>query len=535
MTKGRWFGPSRLGGVFVLLFLAVMVLWPLVAVVRRSLVGVGPDRLVEIVSRGSVRSVLVFTTSQAVLSVIITLLVGLPIAHALARYDFRGRRSVRALAVVPFVLPTVVVATAFDALFDRLGVSLDNSLAAIIAAHVFFNVAVVVRIVGGFWSRLDRRQVAAARVLGAGPVRAFREITLRQLVPVLSGAAVLVFLFSFTSYGVILILGGADQATIETEIRRYAIFRQEFDVAAVLAMIQVVVVSTLALLSARFQRKHSAVAAVRRPTPALALDSLVRRVHLGLVMLLVIVVIVLPILALVERSLVLGDGSYGLNHYRALTTRAQVLPTSPARALANTLGFAFAAAFVASVVGVVAAKAVVAGGRLGRLLEFVTLIPLGVSAVTLGFGYLLAFTVLDLRRSIWLIPIAHAVIGLPFVLASVVPAMRSIDDRLRQAAASLGASPSAVRRQVEWPLVRRPVLSGAGFAMAVSIGEFGATSFLSRSSAGFTAPMAVFRLLGRPGTSLRGQALALSVIIGLLVAVLAALLERTRGDEVTLL
>ena len=71
--------------------------------------------------------------------------------------------------------------------------------------------------------------------------------------------------------------------------------------------------------------------------------------------------------------------------------------------------------------------------------------------------------------------------------------------------------------------------------MAVSIGEFGATSFLSRSSAGFTAPMAVFRLLGRPGTSLRGQALALSVIIGLLVAVLAALLERTRGDEVTLL
>lgn len=537
---------AKLGGAVALGFLAALVVWPLVAVFRRSLVDVGWAEVAAVLGRESVRRVLWFTTWQALLSVALTLLVGLPIAHALARYDFRGRAVVRAGAVVPFVLPTVVVATAFSALFRRLGLDIEDSLAAILAAHVFFNLAVVIRIVGGFWSRLDGRQVAAAKVLGASPWRAFREITLRQLVPVIVGASLLVFLFSFTSYGVILILGGADKATIETEIRRYAIFRQEFDVAAILAMIQIVVVSALAWMSSIFQRRYGASAAVRRPVTALPVVGLRRRLHLGGVLLLVTIVVGAPLLALVEQSLVVGSSqrgpggvapgtSYGLDHYRALAERAPVLPVTPLEALATSVGFALIAALIASVIGVAAARSVVAGGRMGRLLEFVTLIPLGVSAVTLGFGYLLGFSLFDIRRSIWLIPVAHAVIGLPFVLASVVPAFRSVDDRLRQAAATLGASPAVVRRLIEWPLVRRALVSGAGFAVAVSIGEFGATSFLSRGDTAFTAPLAVFRLLSRPGATLRGQALALSVIIGLLVAALAALLERRRSGAVTLL
>lgn len=527
------------GAIVALLFLAGMVVWPLLTVFNRSLVGVGPSRLGQIVGRDSVRSVLWFTTAQAVASVVLTFLIGLPIAHALARYEFRGRAAVRAFAVVPFVLPTVVVATAFDALFRRFGGRLDRSVAAILAAHVFFNLAVVIRIVGGFWSRLDRRQVAAARVLGAGPWRAFREITLRQLLPVLAGSSVLVFLFSFTSYGVILILGGPERATIETEIRRYAIFRQEFDVAAVLAMIQLVVVSALAWSSARFQRAQGVTATVRKPEPGLAVDTPRRRLHLALVLGATLLLIGAPILALVGQSLSLnavdGADGYGFDHYRALTSRAAVLPVTPIDALATSLWFAAVAGGLASIIGMMAARAVVNGGRLGRLLGFVSLVPLGVSAVTLGFGYLLAFSVLDLRRSIWLIPTAHAVIGLPFVLAALVPALRSVDHRLREVAATLGASPAAVRRVVEWPLVRPALVSGAGFAMAVSIGEFGATSFLSRSEDAFTAPLAVFRLLSRPGASLRGQALALSVLIGVVVAFLAALLERRRRDDVTLL
>ncbi|MEL7157266.1 MAG: ABC transporter permease subunit, partial [Actinomycetota bacterium] len=490
-------------------------------------------RVVEVATRSSTRSVLWFTLAQAVVSVVATLAVGLPVAHALARYRFPGRQLVRAVVVVPFVLPTVVVASAFAALFDRIGLS-ARSTVAIVAAHVFFNIAVVVRVVGGFWAAADRRPEEAAAALGAGRWTTFRLVTLPRLGPVLAASSVLVFLFSFTSFGVIRILGGPGVATVETEIYRYAVRRIEFDVAAVLSMLQLVVVAGLAVVSARFQRRLARAQRGRRRPLARPPITAAQRLHLAAVLSLVAVVVLAPLAVLVEGSLQ-TDGGLGLVHYRRLFTNGDLLPVSAARALGTSLLFAAVAAVVAVVVGVVAAVGVTGGGRIGAALEALTLVPLGVSAVTLGFGYLLAFATFDLRTSRWLVPLAHGVIGLPFVLAAVVPALRSIDPRLREAAAALGASPRRVRLVVDWPLIRPAVATGAGFAAAVSIGEFGATSFLARGADSFTAPLAVFRLISQPGAALRGQALALSVIIGVVVAAIAAVIEWRRPDGVTLL
>jgi thiamine transport system permease protein len=518
-------------GLPVVFFLALVV-WPLAAVLRRSLTGVGPDRVVEILSRPSVLSVVGFTVGQAAASTALTLAVGLPIAAVLARYRFPGRRVVRVLVVVPFVLPTVVVASAMAALFDIIGLP-DRSLGAILAAHVFFNVAVVVRVVGGFWASADRRIEDAARVLGAGRWATFRLVTLPRLGPVLAAASVVVFLFSFTSFGVVRILGGPARATVETEIFRYAVNRAEFDVAAVLAVLQLVVVIGLAATSAWFQRRVTTVDRGRRRPLAVPVRTWRDRclVAAGLSL---VAVLVTPMVVLVERSLAVGGG-YGLDHYHRLLTRGDLLPVSAFDAMAVSLRFAVLAAVVAVLVGGAAAVAVTRGGLAGRVLDVASLVPLGVSAVTLGFGYLVAFTVLDLRRSVWIVPLSHAVLGVPFVMAAVAPALRSVDPRLREAAATLGASPAAVRLLVDWPLVRSAVATGAGFSAAVSLGEFGATSFLARGSESFTAPLAVFRLVSQPGAALRGQALALSVVIGVVVALVAAIIEWNRGDRVALL
>lgn len=524
------------GGAVPVLFLGVLVAWPLFAVLRRSFESTDAARLVEVLGRSSTRRILWFTIWQAGLSTLITLAIGLPIAQALARYRFVGRSLVRSVAIVPFVLPTVVVAAAFNSLFQRTGLDGQRSLWAILGAHVFFNVAIVIRVVGGFWESLDPSLERAARVLGATPLRAFRHVTLPRLVPVVLGSGLLVFLFSFSSFGVILILGGPRRATLETEIYRYAISRLEFDVAAVLALVQLVIVVGLATLSARFQRTFARTDRSRARSKLVSINSARRRVHLGVVLILVAVVIGLPVASLVERSLLVGDaGSYGLDNYRNLAEPVALLPTSALTAIGLSVKFAVLAALIAGLVGMVAAVTIVRGGPLGRMVEAAALIPLGVSAVTLGLGYLLAFTVLDFRRSTWLIPLAHAVMGLPFVLASVVPAIRSIDVRLRQAGATLGASPLRVLLSIDWPLIRQPLLSGAGFAAAISMGEFGATSFVARGKDSFTAPLAIFRLLSQPGSLIRGQAVALSVIVGLLVAVLAAVLERQRGRGVSLL
>ncbi len=522
-----------------LVFLGVFVVWPLVAVLERSLVGVDLDRVVEVLTRSSTRGIVWFTFWQALVSTALTLLVGLPIAHALARYRFGGRSVIRSIAVVPFVLPTVVVAAAFNSLIGQVGSSFgqldgQRSLLAILGAHVFFNVAVIIRVVGGFWQGMDSSLEEAARVLGAKPIAAFVRVTLPRLAPVILGASLLVFLFSFTSFGVILILGGPRRATVETEIYRYAISRGELDVAALLALIQLVIVIGLATASARFQRSYAKATTARSKPNPVSVDTAVRRLHLSLILILVIVVIGLPLGSLIQRSLQVGDG-YGLSNYTNLADPVSLLPTTSILALWTSLKFAFMAAVVASLVGLVAAFGIVRGGRMGRMVEAASLVPLGISAVTLGLGYLLAFTVFDFRRSIWLVPLAHAVMGLPFVLASVVPAMRSIDDRLRQVAATLGASPSRVRFVVVWPLVRKPLMTGAGFAAAISMGEFGATSFVSRGKSSFTAPLAIFRLLSQPGELIRGQAIALSVIVGLMVAIIAAVLERQRGEGVQIL
>jgi thiamine transport system permease protein len=151
----------------------------------------------------------------------------------------------------------------------------------------------------------------------------------------------------------------------------------------------------------------------------------------------------------------------------------------------------------------------------GRVFDLGAMLPLGVSAVTVGFGILIALdeTPFNWRTRWWIVPVAHALVAVPFVVRSVVPMLRRIHPSVREAAALLGASPSRIRRQIDLPLIARGLAVAAGFAFAISLGEFGATSFLPRRADTMTAPQAVFRLLGSPGDLLRGQAMALSVVL----------------------
>jgi thiamine transport system permease protein len=167
-----------------------------------------------------------------------------------------------------------------------------------------------------------------------------------------------------------------------------------------------------------------------------------------------------------------------------------------------------------------------------RPLDVALMIPLGTSAVTLGFGILIALDEppLELRSSRVIVPIVQALIGIPFVLRALVPSLRAIDDRQRQAAAMLGATPARVRREVDLPVAGRALLVGAGFAFAVSLGEFGATSFLARPDAP-TVPVAMYRLLGQPGDTLRGQAMALGVLLAALTAAATLVIERMRRED----
>ncbi|MDG9705459.1 iron ABC transporter permease [Streptomyces sp. DH37] len=532
-------------------FLALFFAYPVAAITARGLYDGGRwhlDRIAGVLTDPGIAGVVWFTLWQAAASTALTLLLALPGAYVLARCDFPGRRALRAVVTVPFVLPTVVVGSAFLALLGRgglldqwWGVRLDTGVTAILLAHVFFNYAVVVRIVGGLWAQLDPRQEEAARVLGASRWAAWRTVTLPALAPSVAAAALMVFLFTFTSFGVVQILGGPRHATLEVEVYRQTAQLLDLPTAAVLTLLQFAAVAALMAFHAAVVRRRrvplglvDAARTARRPRGA------ARRALLAGVLLQIAVLIVTPLAVLVERSLRGPDG-YGLHHYRSLASAdaaGGTFTVAPLEAIGNSLAYAATATAIALAVGVPAAVALTLrgpGGRAGRLLrgfDALLMLPLGTSAVTVGFGFLIALDAppLDLRSSWILVPLAQALVGVPFVVRTLLPVLRAVDTRLREAAAVLGASPARVWREVDLPLVRRALLVAAGFAFAVSLGEFGATVFIARADAP-TLPVAVARLLGRAGEASYGQAMALSTVLMLVCAATLLALEGVRTDR----
>ncbi|WP_409469412.1 ABC transporter permease [Streptomyces sp. HC307] len=540
VTKG---GAARLGLIALpVAFFAAFFAYPVAAIVARGLKADGGwqlGRIADVLAQSDIRHVLWFTTWQALASTALTLLVALPGAYVFARFDFPGKQLLRAVVAVPFVLPTVVVGSAFLALVGRgglldelWGVRLDTTVWAILLAHVFFNYAVVVRTVGGLWAQLDPRQEEAARMLGASRLSAWRTVTLPALAPAVAAAALMVFLFTFTSFGVVQILGGPTFSTLEVEIYRQTSEIFDLSTAAVLTIIQFLAVgAVLAVHAWTVRRRETALRLVDASVTARWPEGMGQWALLAGVLTSVAVLLVLPPAVLVQRSLDAPDFAY----YRALTSEddgAFLVP--PIHAIGNSLQYAVVATAIAVLIGGLAAVALTRrdAGRFVRGFDALLMLPLGVSAVTVGFGFLIALDEppLDLRSSWILVPLAQALVGVPFVVRTMLPVLRAVDARLREAAAVLGASPWRAWREVDLPMVRRALLVAAGFAFAVSLGEFGATVFIARPD-NPTLPVAVARLLGRPGELNYGQAMALSTILMVVCAVALLVLERLRTDR----
>lgn len=529
-----------------LVFFGLFFAYPVAAIVGRGLKtdeGWQFGRIGEVLARPDIADVLWFTTWQALASTALTLLIALPGAYVFARFEFPGKQLLRAVVTVPFVLPTVVVGTAFLALVGRnglldetWGVRLDTTVWAILLAHVFFNYAVVVRTVGGLWAQLDPRQEEAARVLGAGRFAAWRRVTLPALGPAVAAASLMVFLFTFTSFGVVQILGGPSYATLEVEVYRQTAQLLDLSTAAVLTMVQFAAVGLILCVHAWTVRKRETALRLVDPVRTAHRPSgPAQRALLGGVLLTVALLIVLPLGVLVERSFD-APGGYGLDFYRALAdvgAGGGTFLVPPLEAIGNSLRYALAATAIALLIGGLAAAALTRrAGRFVRGFDALLMLPLGVSAVTVGFGFLITLDEppLDLRTSWILVPLAQALVGVPFVVRTMLPVLRAVDGRLREAAGVLGASPLRAWREVDLPLVRRALLIAAGFAFAVSLGEFGATVFIARADSP-TLPVAVARLLGRAGELNYGQAMALSTILMLVCAVSLLVLERLRPDK----
>lgn len=552
----KWPGVAT-GLVFLLplVYLALFFFYPLIEMLGLSLAPEGKLDLspfYTLFTDAYYGRLLAFTTGQALLSTFLTLLAGMPAAYVFARYDFRGKSILRALSTVPFVMPTMVVAAAFTALLGPQGylnrwlaailgldappIHLQHTLALVLLAHVFYNAAIVVRLVGSFWTNLDPSVEEAAQVLGASRIRIFVEVTLPLLRPAIIAASLLVFLFCFTSFGVILILGGPHLATIEVEIYYQAVPLFNLPLAAALSIVQMFFTFAVMAFYTRIQARagvplnlQPATATQRRPATWGA--RLVVWSSIGGLMILLLV----PLLSLILRSFTL-EGNWTLRYYKALFTNPaqSYFYVPPAEAIRNSLLVAGATVALSVIVGLASAYLLAGRSRpLKRFLDPLFMLPLGTSAVTLGLGYIVALDQppLNLRTSPLLLPLAHTLVAFPFVVRSLLPALRGMNPHWREAAGVMGASPARVIREIDLPIVARALLAGAVLAFTVSVGEFGATLLIARP--GFpTMPVVIYRLLGAQGPLNQGQGLAMSTLLMLVCAAGFVLIERFRIGEI---
>ncbi len=538
-----------------LLFLAFFFAWPVVALVGRGFFEDGTLDLsgfFEVLSRPRTWRLVGITLGQGIAGTVVSLLLGIPGAYVLYRCSFPGRTLARGFVTMPFVLPTVVVGVAFRALFATSGplggLGLDGTFWAVLAALVFFNYSVVVRTVGGLWEKIDPRAAQAARTLGASRTRAFLTVTLPQLAPAITSAAAIVFLFCATAFGTVMVLGGQGYGTIETEIWMQTVQFLDLRAAAVLSILQlaVIAVSLWVTSRARAGREQALdLAPAQARTERLNLSSLRRDWLAVLVTLLAGAgLIAWPLVNLTMSAFRRGD-TWTLDNFRALSTTGSsasgssgTLGVTVWEALYNSAVIAFYASIIALSIGGLVAYVVSrrAASRTGRAaltgLENVFMLPLGVSAVTVGFGFLITMNQplgldIDLRSNPWLVPIAQAVVAVPLVVRTVLPVLRAIDPRQREVAALLGAPPWRVALTIDWALAARALGLAAGMSFAVSLGEFGATSFLSRPDTA-TLPIVIFRLISKPGAENYGMALAASVILAGFSAAVMMLAERLR-------
>jgi len=522
-------------GIAVVAAVLIVIALPVAAVLVRA---VRPDgawgleAVRTVLSSPRTWRLIALTVGQALASCALTLAVGVPVAWVLTRFRFRGRGALRTLATVPFVLPTVVIGAAFASILGPRGlVDARGTWWPILAAHVCFNLAVVIRTVGAGFAAADTDLEGAARLLGAGPFSAARRVTLPVVAPAIAAAGIVVFLFCLTSFGVIVLLGGGRVSTVEVEIWTRATRQFDLSGAGVLCAVQLVAVLATLAVHGRVTRVVRARGGAHGRARARRVRRPAERVVFAATVLVVLVVSLVPLAALVDRSFQVGDGR-GLANWRHLgsVTEGTALRVDPLEAVLNSLRAAAVAGAFALVLGVASAR--VAARRPGGLADRVLLLPLGVSATTIGLGLLLLFgrPPVDLRRSVWIVPLAQMLVALPLVVRAVLPALRAVPDSLDDAASLLGVGAAARFWRVELPMIQPAVLAGAGLALVACLGEFGATVFLARADRP-TVPVAIERLMSRPGGAGFGQAMALSCVLVVLCAAVLAVVDRRRGRD----
>ncbi|MFZ9382774.1 MAG: ABC transporter permease [Ilumatobacteraceae bacterium] len=438
------------------------------------------------------------------MSTALALTVALPLAFVTANFKFKAQRLTTSLISMPFILPSIVVGVAFLQILPN---NFHRTAFALILAHVYFNFGFASRLISARWLQIHPHLDDAARTLGASPLKLFTTLTLPLLSKAIANAALIVFTLCFTSYGVVRVLGGPSRSTLETEIYFRAMQLGDVSGAMLLSALQVVIIALLFVVTTKASSKKFEQSTRPTITRQKSLQTRKQKVIAATIISIATLFAIVPVLAIALKSINTNS--------RFTTTAWRTVFTSPeiAQSITKTLIYAVIAMSLATLLGLLSACSVAYNNNF-RFISGLTTLPIVISAVSIGLGIIITFDTqpFDWRGAQLMLPLAHTLVALPLVMRIISPVLQAIPDSLRQASSVLGASPCQTWLNIDFKIIRRAAISAAAISATVSIGEFGASSFLARRGAE-TLPVMISRLLSRPGDSLQSQAFALATLL----------------------
>ncbi len=459
--------------------------------------------------------IMAFTLFQALCSTILAAFIGIPGAYFMTVYKFHGKKFLSALYKVPFVLPSILVVLGFVIFYGNSGFlnkalmsifKLENppikilySFIAVLLAHSFYNFPVFTSIIGSYWQKMDSSCESAAYTLGSSKFKVFCTITLPRLVPAILSASSLVFLFCFTSFAIILVLGGGPSlTTVEVEIYRLARISMNTQKACALSLFSMSIAILIMLIYSIAQKKQnhgeklaSSILRVEKK-PCTFFQNFALTVYTVLSLLFILC----PLLSIVARSF-LSSATRSSNLVFSTAAYAKLFAkgTTSLNAVLTSLAIALISSILATSVALRICTCIANAKKTGIIGDLVVMLPMVTSSVIVGLSYFVISKYLKFIPSYVLVVLAHCVITMPFVVRTILPVYRKIPANLANASRTMGYNERDTFSKIIKPILKPAMLTGMVFSFAMSMGELNATLLLGSSSIQ-TIPMQIYRLIG---------------------------------------
>ena len=502
--RGRYY---LIRAIPALMLLVLLFLLPLSFSFHRSFSD-GFGSLLGIFRDGYTYRLLSFTLKQSLLSAFISVLAAIPFAAFISTYSFPGRKAILTLASLSFTLPAILVVLGFVIWYGNNGIlnralmqilSMDEpplrilySFSAVILAHVYLNFPVALSLLTASWTSMPDAEEKASYLMGSGHLRTFFRITLPKLRGSLIAAFMLIFLFCFSSFTIVMVLGGKPEfSTLESEIYRRLHTEGNVNGAASISVFVIIVNSVMLIATSGARRSTRKSRKERELKRARGM----RLLQAFLISLIILLFLLPPLLAIAYRSFYTKEGTFTLSAWKSVFRGGKGLLGSAPKAILSSFLIAIVSAFVSVML---AERLSLYSAKSGsHLVPFLATLPMATGSVTLGMGFLLVSSFIHSSSSAvsyMLVIAAHLIITIPFAVRTILPGARSISDSIALSSLTLGASMKKTIRKAERPLLSPYIRKAFAFSFAISLGEVNATLTLSEGSVS-TIPVLMYRMI----------------------------------------